>query len=93
MDKWTTVVLVTITTIYASILHFIPHEPTYTWVAVVIGTALCLAASGWSIRRRLRVGLGATWRTYEHAVWMSFVVGGIPMILAELGEAWARGLR
>lgn len=92
MQKQIALALAATTSAYALALLHIPHEPNYTWIAVVIGTALCLAASGWSIRRRLRAGLGATWRTYETAVWASFVVGGIPMILAELGEAWARGL-
>ncbi len=58
------------------------HEPDWTWVTVVAGTSLCLAAAG--AQSRL---LGGTWQAHERRVWRAFIIGGVPIILGEI-EQW-----
>jgi len=58
-----------------------------TWLAVVIGVALCLMAPFLAARWS---GV-ADWRAYEALVWWSFAVGSIPIIIWQLArstQAW-----
>lgn len=56
-----------------------PHT---TWVKVVVGDTMVLAAAA----LRFRVGGG----DYERGLWWSFVVGGAPIIIGELAQSLER---
>lgn len=60
-------------------------EPDGTWLEVAIGVAICLAHA--AISGRLDRG---TWRSYELAVWRSFAVGSMPIIVGEIDQARRR---
>lgn len=63
------------------------HEPDFTWLEVVVGTAICLTAAGLRSRKT-----GGDWRTHERHVWRAFVLGGLPVIAGEVTQAlrgWA----
>lgn len=78
--------LVTTTSAYAAWLaHEKRHEPDWTWVSVVAGTALCLGAAG--AQSRLA---GGAWRDHERRVWRAFVLGGMPIIVGEIAQWLAR---
>jgi hypothetical protein len=79
------------TTVYAALLAFLRHvwEPDLTWLEVVIGTALCLAAP--YADQRLNGPL--TSEIYEARVWLAFLIGGAPVVIWQLGQsvsAWRR---
>ena|ERR1044071_778362 len=62
-------------------------EPDWTWLEVVAGTALCLAAAG--LRSRM---CGGDWRDHERSVWRAFALGGAPIVVGEIDQAlraWA----
>ncbi len=63
---------------YAALLDRYKHrwEPEWTWVEVVVGNSLCLAAA--ALRTRTR--RSRSWRGYEHDVARSFAIGGLPII-------------
>lgn len=60
-------------------------EPDWTWVEVVLGTTLCLAAA--AIRIRLAPGDA---RDTERVVWRAFVWGGAPIAIWQVGRAYLR---
>lgn len=71
------------TTVYAILLQRTRGagiEPAYTWLEVVIGSFLCLLASGVIIRTNTL----AAWESYQ-IVCASFVVGGTPIIAWQIG--------
>ena len=79
------------TALYALLLSKVKHliEPDLTWLEVVIGVALCLAAPAivarWS-------GV-PTWQAYEALTWRAFLIGGAPIIIWQIGRAtrtWRR---
>ena len=85
------VVLLTTTTVYAVLLAVLRHlwEPDLTWLEVVIGTALCLAAP--YADQRLNGPL--TSELYEQRVWAAFLIGGAPVVIWQLAQsvnAWRR---
>ena len=57
-------------------------EPDLTWLEVVIGVALCLAAPA-IVARWANV---PTWQAYEVLTWRAFLVGGAPIVLWQLGR-------
>lgn len=79
------------TTLYAALLAFLRHvwEPDLTWLEVVIGTALCLAAP--YADQRLNGPL--TSETYEARVWLAFLIGGLPIVAWQLGQSVRARLR
>lgn len=79
------------TTLYAAILASLRHiwEPDLTWLEVVIGTALCLAAP--YADQRLNGPL--TSEVYETRVWLAFVIGGLPIVVWQLGQSVRARLR
>lgn len=80
------IALVAATSMYAQWLaeHKEP-EPDLVWLEVVAGTALCLAHAG--VRSRIK---GSDWRSHEIETWRSFALGGAPIIVGELAQAWRR---
>lgn len=81
--------LVLVTSAYALWLDRQKHaEPDWTWVEVVIGTSICLAAAG----LRTRAQRFASWEDHERTVWRAFLLGGMPIIAGEISQAlnaWA----
>lgn len=78
-------------TVYAVLLALFRHlwEPDLTWLEVVVGTLLCLIAP--YADQRLNGPL--TSELYEQRVWLAFVVGGLPVVIWQLGQsviAWRR---
>lgn len=63
-------------------------EPDWTWLEVVAGCGIVLAAAG----LRSRVQPATTWQEHEHNVWRAFVLGGMPIICGEISQA-LRGWR
>lgn len=55
-------------------------EPDQTWAEVALGVALCLGQAELSHR----------WAgtPYRLAVWRSFFLGGAPIVVGELNQAW-----
>ena len=85
------IALLTATTVYAVLLAVLRHlwEPDLTWLEVVVGTALCLAAP--YADRQLNGPL--TSELYEQRVWAAFLIGGAPIIIWQLAQsvnAWRR---
>ena len=79
--------LMVVTTAYALWLdQHKEHEPDWTWVEVMVGTAICLAAA----RLRTRAGGGGDWRTHERSVVRAFVLGGLPIIAGEVSQTLRR---
>lgn len=79
------------TTLYAAALAWLRHiwEPDLTWLEVVIGVAICLAAP--YADRQLNGPL--TSEVYEVRVWIAFLIGGLPIVVWQLGQsvsAWRR---
>lgn len=60
-------------------------EPDFTWAEVVIGCALCFAAT--AIRARYVPG---GWQDYEYSVWFAFIVGGLVIITWQIRRAIQR---
>lgn len=79
------------TTLYAATLAWLRHiwEPDLTWLEVVIGTALCLAAP--YADQRLNGPL--TSEAYEARVWLAFLIGGLPIVIWQLGQSVRARLR
>jgi len=77
------VALMLVTSGYALWLdHHKEHEPDWTWLEVVVGTAICLTAAG--LRSR---ALGGDWRAHERSVIRAFVLGGLPIVAGEVSQA------
>lgn len=79
------------TTGYAALLAWKKHiwEPDFTWLEVIIGVVLVLAAP---YADRLLNG-PYTAEIYESRVWLAFLVGGAPIIvwsIARTVRAWRR---
>lgn len=70
-----------LTSLYALILEHLKKrlEPDLTWVEVAVGCALCLFAP----LVLARISPTMTWQDYESSVWLSFVVGGLPIIIGQ----------
>jgi hypothetical protein len=82
MDLAIDAALVTISSAYAAWLRAHKrHEPDWTWISVVAGTALCLAAAG--AQSRL---CGGAWHDHERRVWRAFALGGTPIIVGEVAQ-------
>lgn len=66
------------TTVYAVALAQLKHiwEPDYTWLEVVIGVAIVLAAP----YADHQINGPYTAELYEWRVWQAFLVGGMPII-------------
>lgn len=80
-------VLFLATALYAVALHHWRRlEPDWTWLEVVIGTSLVLAAPA----TLGELGELASWQDYQHAVWRSFIVGGLPVVVWQIWLAWSR---
>ena len=77
--------------LYAALLASLRHvwEPDLTWLEVVIGVALCLAAP---YADRQQNG-PYTSEVYEQRVWLAFVVGGLPIVAWQLGQSVRARLR
>lgn len=58
-------------------------EPHLTWLEVVIGTTLCLAAPYLAAR----LDRAPTWGEYEALVWAAFAVGGAPILIWQLAQS------
>jgi hypothetical protein len=63
-------------------------EPDWTWATVVVGSLICLLAG--TIRARLGPG---DRQTCERSFWLSFLVGGTPIVLWQNWRAYARQRR
>jgi hypothetical protein len=79
------------TTLYAALLAWLKHlwEPDFTWLEVIIGVAICLAAP--AIDQRQNGPL--TSELYEWRVWQCFIVGGTPIVIWRVAasiRAWKR---
>lgn len=79
------------TTLYAALLAWLKHlwEPDWTWLEVVIGVAIVLAAPALDQRNNGPL----TSELYEQRVWMAFLVGGIPIVIWRVGtsvRAWGQ---
>lgn len=87
----TYILLFVVTTIYAGLLAWKKHvwEPDFTWLEVIIGVVICLAAPAADVR----VNGPYTAEAYEARVWLAFVVGGAPIVIwsiARTVRAWRR---
>lgn len=75
--------------LYAVFLQLIHHkerlEPDYTWLEVVIGVTMCLAAAAYRGRH-----VSGGWKEYEGGAWLAFIVGGGVIILWQIGQSVAR---
>ena len=76
------IILFLVAALYAAFLERWKHrwEPDLTWLEVVVGTALCLAAPF----AQGQAGLIQSWLDYQNAVWISFVVGGAPVVIWQI---------
>lgn len=79
------------TTLYAALLAWLKHlwEPDMTWLEVVIGVAICLAAP--ALDQRWNGPLSS--ELYELRVWQCFLIGGIPIVIWRVSasvSAWVR---
>lgn len=79
------------TTLYAVLLATLKHlwEPDLTWLEVVIGVAICLAAPYADQRHNGPL----TSEVYEQRVWLAFLIGGLPIVIWRVGasvRAWLR---
>lgn len=63
-----------------------PIKPDHTWAEVAGGVLLSLVPVALSARKAQQID----WRTYENAVWRSFIASGTPIILWQIGEAVTR---
>lgn len=67
-----------VTALYALLLSYFPkRDPDFTWLTVVIGVAICLAAP--AIDQRSNGPL--TSEVYEWRVWQAFLLGGAPIVI------------
>lgn len=73
------------TTVYAVLLAWVKHylEPDLTWLEVMVGVAICLAAPF----ADARLNGPQTSELYEERVWLAFVVGGFPIVAWQLGKS------
>lgn len=83
--------LLAATTVYAALLSRLKHlwEPDLTWLEVIVGIAICLAAPYLDQRHNGPL----TSELYEQRVWLAFLVGGIPIVVWRVGasvRAWRR---
>ncbi len=79
------------TSLYAALLAWLKHlwEPDLTWLEVVIGVAIVLAAPALDQRNNGPL----TSEIYEQRVWLAFLIGGIPIVIWRVGasvRAWGR---
>lgn len=63
-----------------------PIKPDHTWAEVAGGVLISLVPVALSARKAQQLD----WRTYEGAVWRSFIASGTPIILWQIGEAVTR---
>lgn len=79
------------TALYAALLAYLRHiwEPDLTWLEVVIGVALCLLAPYADQRQNGPL----TSELYEQRVWQCFLIGGLPIIIWQLGQSVRARLR
>lgn len=82
------------TALYAALLAWLKHlwEPDLTWLEVVIGVAICLAAPYYD----RQINGPYTSELYEWRVWQAFLVGGTPIIIWRVAasvRAWVRIIR
>lgn len=84
MDVLIYTALALIVFLYARILDRVKErlEPDFTWLEVVIGCTLCLAAA--AIRHRVT---GGDWAAYEAGVWKAFIIGGGVIVAWQIGRA------
>lgn len=78
-------------TLYAVLLANLKHlwEPDLTWLEVIVGVALCLAAPYLDQRHNGPL----TSEMYEARVWLAFLIGGLPIVAWRVGSsvrAWRR---
>jgi len=83
--------LLAATTLYALLLAYSKHlwEPDLTWLEVIVGVAICLAAPYLD----LRANGPQTSELYEQRVWLAFLIGGLPIVVWRVGasiRAWSR---
>lgn len=79
------------TSFYAALLAWLKHlwEPDLTWLEVVVGVAICLAAPYADQRQHGPL----TSELYEQRVWLAFLIGGLPIVVWRVGasvRAWVR---
>lgn len=76
--------------LYAAALSVIerrfPVKPDHIWAEVAGGVLISLVPVALRSRKQPTIH----WRTYELAVWTSFMASGVPIILWQLGEAILR---
>ncbi|MFV9504731.1 MAG: hypothetical protein AB4911_09220 [Oscillochloridaceae bacterium umkhey_bin13] len=63
-----------------------PIKPDHTWAEVAGGVLISLVPVALSARKTQHLD----WRTYEGAIWRSFIASGTPIILWQIGEAVTR---
>ncbi len=78
-------------TTYAVLLDWLRHiwEPDLTWLEVVVGVSLCLAAP----YADQQYNGPLTSEVYQWRVWQAFLVGGFPIIVWQLGQSVRARLR
>jgi multisubunit Na+/H+ antiporter MnhE subunit len=72
-------------TTYAVLLAYFRHfwEPDLTWLEVIVGVMLCLIAP----YADQRANGPLTSELYEQRVWLAFVIGGLPIVLWQIGKS------
>jgi hypothetical protein len=72
---------------YAAVLSLLerryPIKPDHTWAEVAGGVLLTLMPVALEARKQPRL----EWRTYENAIWRSFIASGTPVVLWQIGES------
>lgn len=72
-------------------------KPDHEWLEVAVGVGLTLvpvAIEAQAIEREAKHESSGhvSWKTYEHAIWRSFLASGAPIILWQIGETIVRKL-
>ncbi len=72
-------------------------KPDHEWLEVAVGVGLTLvpvAIEAQAIEREIKHESSehVSWKTYEHAIWRSFLAAGAPIILWQMGETIVRKL-
>ncbi len=71
-------------------------KPDHEWLEVAVGVGLTLvpvAVEAHSIEQERKVNIADSlidWKTYEGAIWRSFMASGAPIIFWQIGEAIVR---
>jgi hypothetical protein len=64
-----------------------PIRPDHIWAEVAGGVLIALVPVALHARKEPRTPRWGNWRSYENAVWSSFIAAGTPIILWQIGEA------